>query len=318
MHKIHYLVPIAGILLAGVFAACGTPDDAETSRRPAPSREELVARLRSPGDAEELHSFRMRTEVSFSGSFFSSGEEDDAGTGTMAMEADVTTEPQALHLTTRIVETGDEDAIEVDEMIVFEDALWRNRGDGWYEEEIFLPNITEWLLDSFTELRNPIAGMNDAPEALDMLREAEIVGTEEIDGHRTTHFRMTTEQIVAMMMAEYEEATSADRIDECDDLETFGEDMEDDKFDFGAVMDAAGCWIGAVQANLPAPDEYVERFDVDLWVSDDGLVLRQTTVMAYSFVPFFDFDELTPMMMSMNYELYDLNADIDISSPSRD
>ncbi len=321
MFRPYCLVALSLILLAGLLTACGTAEEFRSSD-PAPSRADLIARLQSPAEAKELHSFRIRTETSFSGSLFAIGDSSEPGTGTMSMQADVTTDPPAIHLTTRIVEDGSEDGSEVDEMIVLEDALWRSRGDGWHEEEMFLPDLTQWLLESFTELRNPIASGSESPETADMLQGAEIVGHEDVDGHRTTQFRMTTDQVLALMMADYQESIDGGQIQECENLEALDADDVTEDPDTGALMDAIDCWGAAIRSEMPPPDEYIERFEVDIWVSDEGFVMRETTVMAYSFVPFFDFDdehdsgEHTPVTMTMSFELYDLNADFEIAPPS--
>ena len=321
MTRNHRLFVFFGVLLGGLLIACGDPDEFQSSDRP-PSREELIARFRSPADAEELHSFRIRTEASYSGSLFGIEGSDESETGVMSTKADVTTDPRALRITTTIFEDGSEDGPTVDQMIVIDDRIWRNRGDGWAEEEQFLPDMADWLLDSFIEFRNPIAGSGESPEVSDMLREAEIIGTQEIDGHRTTHFRMTTEQMLAMMTEAYEDLVSGDALDRCDDLEALEDDVTEDEVDADALMDVVDCWAGAVQSELPPPSDYIEKFDVDLWISDDGLVLRQTATIVYSAVPFFGNDAeragKSAARMSTSYELYDLNADIKIEPPVDD
>jgi len=318
MHIIHHrLFAISSLLLTGLLVACGTPEDFQPPSDEAPSREELIGRLQSPDESEDVERFRIKAVTSFSGELYPDGFMDAAESGEITVEADVTTNPPAIHLRMITPAFASASAPDTLQMMAIDGRFWVDEGDGWEEQDPELEAIFSYLLESFSDLSKPTGPLGDSPETTELLREAEIVGTDEINGRRTTHFHMSTEAHIALMMERYEEPVEGADGDACDGLEALGDDARD--LDDGEGMDAFfECMGTALVGEMPPPDEYIERFDVDLWISDDGFVMREHTVTEMSYMPMlalFDDDQRSPIAMETTFDLYDLNADFEITAP---
>lgn len=317
----HRLFAIFSLLLAGLLVACGTPDDFEQSSDEAPSREELIGRLQSPEESADVERFRIKTITSISGELFPDGFMSAEEPGEITVEADVTTNPPAIHLNmTTPAFTGDGEA-ETLQMTVIGERFWINGGDGWAEPDPSLDpsreRLFDDLLDSFTELGNPMGPVGESPETAELLQAAVIVGAAEVNGHNTTHFHMSTEANIALMMAHYEAPAEGTDGDACDDLESLSEDARDlgDGDEMGAFFECMGT---ALIGEMPPPDEYIERLEIDLWISDDGFVMREHTIMEMAYMPLmalFGEDGQSPIAIETTFDLYDLNADFEITPP---
>jgi hypothetical protein len=121
---------------------------------------------------------------------------------------------------------------------------------------------------------------NDPRELLDVLRgvsgEIEIVGSEQLRGAETTHYRATIDPL------EYGKLSSPDKRQE---LESFAEEM-------------------AAQSGR-------REIPVDVWLDEGGLVLKLT--MAFSAMQPGTSDSSD---VSMTFEIYDYGEDVDIDLPT--
>ncbi len=310
------LFAIACLLLAGVLAACGAPESFESYNQ-APSREQLIGRLQSPDDSDELRSFRIRAVTRFTGDIFPFPVITEETPGKITVDADVVVEPHAIHLTMTTPALAGPGVFETVQMIVIDDQIWLGEDEQWLSQEPYLDDMAGYLLDSFTEFSNPIGSLRDSPETSELLREARIVGTEEINGRRTTHFHMSTEANLALMMENFDGPVATPDGEVCGDLDALegaGRDLRDGE----EMDDFFECMGAAALAGMPAPDEYIERFEVDVWVSDDGLVMREQTVIELAYLPMMaalDEGERAPLAIETIFDLYDLNAPIEIAPP---
>lgn len=124
-----------------------------------------------------------------------------------------------------------------------------------------------------------------------------------------------TMAMLALMMDAY--SSSASIGSACEDLEA-SDDGPRDLRDGEAMASFFECMGSAIAGELPPPDEYINRYDVDFWISDDGLVMRERMAMEFAFLPLaaaFTSSDGFPVSMTMQFDLYDLNADFEISPP---
>ena len=304
------LLALIGLVSASLLVACGEPAAFDGESNPPPSRAELVARFHSAVDSETLSAFRFRTVGDVTGGVDS---------GRIEVDGAVTLEPRAFqgrYVISDFVSESDEPQIE--EMIVTDEGFWTSQDGEWRRESDEISDyLGDFLLDAMLDMGSQLSPVESGPEPIDLVEAAEIIGVEEVNGVRTTHVRIETDQILAIMMAAYAAASDGSSNEACDqfDESPFDDesDLDDDAMD--ALID---CISQSLAGELPPPDEYIQRYDVDLWIADDGLLMREEATVEYSSFPApfaSEMEEAEPFAMHTIFELRDLNADDIVIEP---
>jgi hypothetical protein len=301
------------------MAACGTPEEFETFN-PLPASEELLASLHSPTEVSTLTSFRVRSSMEMTG-LPDLGDGVSGGRGSLAMLASVTLDPPALRLDISEPEGKQGEQAQSSQMVMVGDPQWINDGDGWTERKAFISGMTDWFIEAFSGAQTTM--IDNKPETDEFLERAENIGVEDVSGCRTTHFQMSTAQVVELMMAGYERLADEGPLTACEGIEdrwADASDLEDvAEEDITAFME---CLASAFAAKLPPPREYIERYEIDIWVADQGFVMREHSEAVFSPVRLSSFLEgngdhvALPVTMTSSYEMYDLNAPFTIEPPT--
>lgn len=163
-------------------------------------------------------------------------------------------------------------------ILLVNDEMWSRNGDDWQRTDIEdVP--PDWTRRAYLELGTmTLVTPLDIQHVIDRAAES---GSEEIDGVATRHLIASSGQMLGLLMERH--ATHPSPPEAAD--------------------------------NTP-PNEYMNRYDAEFWIADDGLILRERTVIEYTEERMHGQAVGTgPVTLTTTRHFYDFNGEIEIPTP---